>query len=56
MRPQSQPDLGASPVVIFLVDCDSVLTVEELLAAVGFAARQGLLPQLDAASRPLGSH
>jgi hypothetical protein len=41
-------------VVIFLDDCYAVLAVEELLAAVGLAARQGLLPQLHAAHRPLG--
>jgi hypothetical protein len=41
-------------VVIFLDDCYAVLAVEELLAAVGLAARQGLLPQPGAASRPLG--
>jgi hypothetical protein len=54
LRRQSQPELGPSPVVIFLDDCYAVLAVEELLAAVGLAARQGLLPQLGAAHRPLG--
>jgi hypothetical protein len=54
LRRRSQPELGPSPVVIFLDDCYAVLAVEELLAAVGLAARQGLLPQLDAAHRPLG--
>jgi len=54
LRRQSQPESGPSPVVIFLDDCYAVLAVEELLAAVGLAARQGLLPQLDAAHRPLG--
>jgi hypothetical protein len=54
LRRQSRPELGPSPVVIFLDDCYAVLAVEELLAAVGLAVRQGLLPQLDAAHRPLG--
>lgn len=54
LRRQTQPELGPSPVVIFLEDCYGVLAVEELLAAVGLAARQGLLPQLGAAQRPLG--
>jgi hypothetical protein len=54
LRRQSQPELGPAPVVIFLDDCYAVLAVEELLAAVGLAAQQGLLPQLDAAKRPLG--
>jgi DDE family transposase len=51
---RSQPEPGRSPVVIFLDDCDAVLAVEAWLAAVGLAVRQGLLPQLDAAHRPLG--
>jgi len=54
LRRQSQPELGPSPVVIYLDDCYAVLAVEELLATVGLAVRQGLLPQLDAAHRPLG--
>ena len=54
LRRQSQPELGPSPVVIYLDDCYAVLAVEELLAAVGLAARQSLLPQLDSAHRPLG--
>jgi hypothetical protein len=44
LRRESQPELGPSPVVIFLDDCYAVLAVEELLAAVGLAARQGLRP------------
>jgi hypothetical protein len=54
LRRRSQPELGPSPVVIYLDDCYAVLAVEELLAAVGLAVREGLLPQLDAAHRPLG--
>jgi hypothetical protein len=54
LRRQSQPELGPSPVVLFLDDCYAVLAVEELLAAVGLATRQGLLPQLNEAHRPLG--
>jgi hypothetical protein len=53
LRRRSQPELGPSPVVIFLDDCYAVLSLEELLAAVGLAARQGLLPRPDA-QRPLG--
>jgi hypothetical protein len=41
-------------VVIFLDDCYAVLALEELLAVVGLAVRQGLLPQLDGAQRPPG--
>jgi hypothetical protein len=54
LRRQSQPELGPSPVVIFLDDFYAVLAVEELLSAIGLAVRQGLLPQLDPAHRPLG--
>jgi hypothetical protein len=54
LRRQSQPELGPSPVVIFLDDCYAVLAVEELLATVGLATRQGLLPALKDASRPHG--
>ena len=35
LRRRSQPELGPSPVVIFLDDCYAVLALEELLAAVG---------------------
>ena len=54
LRRRSQPELGPSPVVVFLDDCYAVLAVEELLAVVGLALRQGLLPQLDGAQRPPG--
>lgn len=54
LRRESQRELGRSPVVIFLDDCYAVLSVEELLAVVGLATRQGLLPQIASASRPQG--
>jgi hypothetical protein len=54
LRRQSQPELGPSPVVIFLQDCYAVLAVEELLSLVGLPVQQGLLPQSGAAHRPLG--
>ncbi len=53
LRRQTQQELGRSPVVIFLDDCYAVMALEELLAVVGLATRQGLLPQLGGASRPL---
>src|SRR3954465_13782357 len=39
-RRPTRPELGPSPVVIFLDDSYAVLAVEELLAAVGLAVRQ----------------
>jgi hypothetical protein len=54
LRRRSQPELGPSPVVIFLEDCYAVLAVEELLSLVGLPVQQGLLPQRGAAHRPLG--
>lgn len=54
LRRQSQPELGPSPVVIFLEGCYAVLALEELLNAVGLPVQQGLLPQLGDAHRPLG--
>ncbi len=54
LRRQTQAGLGRSPVVIFMDDCYGVMAVEELLAVVGFPARQGLLPTLSQASRPPG--
>lgn len=54
LRRQTQAELGRSPVVIFMDDCYGVLAVEELLAVVGFPARQGLLPALSEANRPHG--
>jgi hypothetical protein len=54
LRRQSQPELGHSPVVIFLEDCYAVLAVEELLDVVGRPVHQGLLPQPNKAHRPLG--
>jgi hypothetical protein len=54
LRRQARADLGRSPVVIFMDDCYGVMAVEELLAVVGFPARQGLLPALGEPSRPHG--
>lgn len=54
LRRRSQPELGHAPVVIFLGGCYAVLAVEELLAVLGRPVRQGLLPQLNEAHRPLG--
>src|SRR5207237_1925523 len=54
LRRQAQAELGRSPVVIFMDDCYGVMAVEELLAVVGFTARQGLLPALGAHNRPPG--
>src|SRR4051794_39669220 len=54
LRRQSQRELGRSPVVIFMDDCYGVMAVEELLAVVGFPARQGLLPALGEPNRPHG--
>ena len=54
LRRQAQRDLGRAPVVIFMDDCYGVMAVEELLAVVGFPARQGLLPALGEPNRPHG--
>ena len=54
LRRQSQPELGPSPVAVFLEDCYAVLAVEELFSVVGLPVQQGLLPQRGAAHRPLG--
>jgi hypothetical protein len=54
LRRQVQSELGRSPVVLFMDDCYGVMAVEELLSAVGFAARQGLRPALDAPNRTRG--
>lgn len=54
LRRQSRPELGRSPVVIFMDDCYGVMAVEELLEVVGFPARQGLLPSPAKPNRPRG--
>jgi hypothetical protein len=54
LRRQSQPELGPSPVAVFLEDCYAVLAVEELFSVVGLPVQQRLLPQRGAAHRPLG--
>ena len=52
LRREAQPELGRSPVVVFMDDCYAVLSVEELLRAVGFPARQGLLPAIERPHQP----
>jgi hypothetical protein len=52
LRRESQPELGRSPVVIFMDHCCGVMAVEELLSVVGFTARQGLLPALEGSHQP----
>lgn len=44
LRRRYQPQLGASPAVVFLGGCYAVLTIEELLAAVGVSPRDSLVP------------
>ncbi len=46
LRRHYQPQLGASPAVIFLGECYAVLPLEELLDALGARARESLLPAL----------
>jgi hypothetical protein len=54
LRREAQPELGRSPVVVFMDECYAVLSVEELLRVVGFPARQGLLPALESTIQPRG--
>src|SRR3954468_9458513 len=54
LRREAQPELGRSPVVLFMDDCYGVLPVEALLEVVGFPARQGLLPALQRLNQPRG--
>lgn len=49
LRRQFRPALGHSPVIVFTDDCYGVVAVEELLAVVGVAVRQGLLPAMGTA-------
>jgi hypothetical protein len=46
LRRQARKQLGPSPAVIFYADCYAVLSLEELLQAVGVDVRQGLLPKI----------
>jgi hypothetical protein len=46
LRRHYQPQLGASPAVIFLGGCYAVLPLEELLDALGAHPRESLLPAL----------
>jgi hypothetical protein len=46
LRRQARKQLGPSPAVIFYDDCYAVLSLEELLKALGVDVRQGLLPKI----------
>lgn len=46
LRRRSHRQLGLSPAVIFYDDCYAVLSLEELLEALGADVRQGLLPKI----------
>ena len=46
LRRQSRKQLGPSPAVIFYDDCYAVLSLEEVLEALGADVRQGLLPKI----------
>jgi hypothetical protein len=46
LRRQSRRELGLSPAVIFYEECYAVLSLEELLGAVGVDVQQGLLPKI----------
>ena len=46
LRRQSRRELGPSPAVIFYEGCYAVLSLEELLGAVGVDVQQGLLPKI----------
>jgi hypothetical protein len=46
LRRQSRRQLGPSPAVIFYDECYAVLSLEELLEALGADVRQGLLPKI----------
>lgn len=46
LRRQSRKQLGPSPAVIFYQECYAVLSLEELLEAVGVDVQQGLLPKI----------
>ena len=46
LRRQSRRDLGPSPAVIFYEGCYAVLSLEELLGALGVDVQQGLLPKI----------
>ena len=52
LRRQYHPQLGASPVVIYIGRAYAVLPVEELLAIVRLPVRQSLLPPTLHAARP----
>jgi hypothetical protein len=46
LRQQSRRQLGPSPAVIFYDDCYAVLSLEEVLEALGADVRHGLLPKI----------
>jgi hypothetical protein len=51
LRRQSRKQLGPSPAVIFYEECYAVLSLEELLEALGVDVQHGLLPKLAPKSR-----
>jgi hypothetical protein len=44
LRREYRRELGAAPVVVYVAGCYAVLSVEELLAALGRPVRESLLP------------
>jgi hypothetical protein len=44
LRRENRRELGAAPVVVYVRGCYAVLSVEELLAALGRPVRESLLP------------
>ena len=54
LRREVDRQVGRAPAVVFLEDCYAVLSLQELLAAVGAGVRQGLLPDL--AGQTLSAH
>jgi hypothetical protein len=44
LRREYRRELGAAPVVVYVAGCSAVLSVEELLAALGRPVRESLLP------------
>jgi hypothetical protein len=44
LRRAYRRELGAAPVVVYVAGCYAVLSVEELLAALGRPVRESLLP------------
>ncbi len=55
LRRQYQPELGGAPAVTYVAGCYAVLSLEELLAAVGAPVRESLLPRAPKAPRSRAS-